>query len=540
MSRDKLTRRTVLHGMAGGGLLVALSPGLLLTGCDGGITTAETGTFGLDSEEYDVELNLHATPDSVSILPSDPSEVWRYTAELLKGPDHTLSENPDSYLGPTIRLRRGQRVKIHIHNELPEDTTVHWHGLHVPSDVDGQPRLPIHPGESMTVGFEVLDRAGLFWYHSHAHGEQGGRVGFQSYAGLAGLLVVEDDEERGFELPADDNELLLVLQDRTFAGANELVYLDGGMGGMMDRMHGFLGDRILVNGVPPTTHNVATRAYRIRVLNGSNARIYKLAWSDGRPVTVIGADGGLLQKPEDKPYAVLAPAQRLDIWVDLSQSQPGARLKLVSARYEAGMMGGGMMAGMGMMGNSALPLGSRFSLTTLEVTESADTIETLPAKLALERQKIPVNSSTPIRRFDLSPVMMRGFAINGRRFEGPSVADDEKVHFGDTEIWEFRNNTPMPHPMHIHGLQFNVIRRSAHGNSHGWSGLQQGLVDSGWHDTVLVMPGETVQVALKFERFEGLYIYHCHNMEHEDSGMMRYFQVQSRSHSESSGGSRQT
>jgi len=526
MSQDKVQRRTVLRAMAGSGFLLTLSPGFLLTGCDGGVRAVESGTLGLDSKEYDVELSLRAMPDSVPILPGGPSEVWRYKAKLLKGPEDTVSENADRYLGPTIRLRRNQTVKIHIHNELPEDTTVHWHGLHVPSDVDGQPRLPIRPGETMTVGFKVLDRAGLFWYHSHAHGDQGGRVGFQSYAGLAGLLIVEDDEELGLKLPAGKNELLLVLQDRTFAGANELVYLDGGMGAMMDRMRGFLGDRILVNGAPPTARKVAARPYRLRVLNGSNARIYKLAWSDGRPVTVIGADGGLLQKPEDKPYAVLAPAQRLDIWVDLSNSRPGITLELISGSYEAGMMSGGMMGGMRMMGNSGLPAGSRFTLMTLEVTESINTAETLPAQLALAREKIPVTDSTPVRQFELSQAMMRGFAINGRRFAGTTVADGEKVRLGDTEIWEFRNNTPMPHPMHVHGLQFNVIGRDTKGNSRGWNGLTQGLVDSGWHDTVLVMPGEAVQLAMTFERFDGLYIYHCHNMEHEDNGMMRYFQVQ--------------
>ncbi|MDF0749719.1 multicopper oxidase family protein [Marinobacter sp. 71-i] len=521
MSRKSVHRRTVLQAMAGTGILLTLSPGFLLTGCDGGVKATESGALGLDSEEYDVELNLRATSDSVPILPGAPSEVWRYRVELLKGPESTLSENPDSYLGPTIRLRRGQTVKIHIHNELPEDTTVHWHGLHVPSDVDGQPRLPIRPGETMTVGFEVLDRAGLFWYHSHAHGEQGGRVGFQSYAGLAGLLIVEDDEELGLKLPIGENELLLVLQDRTFTGTNELVYLDGGMGAMMDRMRGFLGDQILVNGAPPATRKVATRPYRVRVLNGSNARIYKLAWSDGRPVTIIGADGGLFENPEDKPYATLAPAQRLDIWVDLSDSRLGSTLELISGSYEAGMMGG-----MGMMGNSGLPAGSQFNLMALKVTESVDTAETLPVQLALERKRIPITDATRIRQFELSHVMMQGFAINGRRFDRTNVADDERVRLGDTEIWEFRNRTPMPHPMHVHGLQFNVIGRDANGNRRGWSGLTQGLVDSGWHDTVLVMPGETVQFAMKFERFDGLYIYHCHNMEHEDTGMMRYFQVQ--------------
>ena len=252
-------------------------------------------------------------------------------------------------------------------------------------------------------------------------GKQGGREGFQSYAGLAGLLIVEDEEQAGLKLPSGDNELLLVLQDRTFAGNNELVYMGGGRGSMMDRMHGFLGDRVLANGAPPTTRKVATRPYRIRVLNGSNARIYKLAWSDGRPVTVIGADGGLLQEPEDRPYAVLAPAQRLDIWVDLSESQPGDTLELISDRFQAGMMGG-----MGMMGSNALPLGSRFPLARLEVSKSVEASEPLPAQLGVQRQKIPVNRNTRIRSFELSPVMMRGFAINGRRFDGTNVADDEK------------------------------------------------------------------------------------------------------------------
>lgn len=228
-------------------------------------------------------------------------------------------------------------------------------------------------------------------------------MGFQSYAGLAGLLIVEDDEEADLRLPASENELLLILQDRTFTASNQLVYLSDGMGGM------------------------------------------------------------------------------------------------------------------GMMGNSRLPVGSQFNLMTLKVTESVDTAETLSAQLAVKRKRIPVTNATRIRKFELSHVMMRGFAINGRQFNGATVADDEKVRLGDTEIWEFRNNTPMPHPMHVHGLQFNVIGRDNSSSDRSWGGLRQGLVDTGWHDTVLVVPGETVRLAMTFEHFDGLYIYHCHNMEHENS-----------------------
>ena len=122
--------------------------------------------------------------------------------------------------------------------------------------------------------------------------------------------------------------------------------------------------------------------------------------------------------------------------------------------------------------------------------------------------------------------MMRGFSINGRRFQGTAVADDEIVALGDTEIWEFVNDTMMPHRMHVHGLQFAVIERKKIDARRGWSGLGAGLVDDGLHDTMLVMPGERVRIALSFTDFEGLYIYHCHNMEHEDNGMMRYYRVQ--------------
>lgn len=521
MKRIDQRRRSLLGGIGGVAGIAALSPSLLLSACKNELSadssTNVVSASEADKDGVDVDFRLRARRDTVPILPGAPSEVWRYEAAIFHGPANTLTPVSASYPGPLIRLRRGQRVRARLENRLPEDTTVHWHGLHVPPDVDGQPRLPIKPGDNMTVAFDVRDRAGLYWYHPHPHGADGGRVGFQSYAGLAGPLVIEDDIERALGLPDGEQELILILQDRSFAGDNELTYL-GGMGSMMTRMQGFLGDRVLVNGRPPETRDVGTRAYRLRILNGSNARIYKLAWSDGQPVTVIGTDGGLLAKPQRLPYVTLAPAQRVDVWIDLSQAEVGHQLSLVSDPYHGGMMGG-------MMGRSALPAGARFDLLGLRVTDRVRDGRSLPQSLDPELATPPVTAATPIRRFELGMRMMRGFSINGRQFEGAKVADDEIVALGDTEIWEFANDTRMPHPMHVHGLQFAVIGRQTFSGRRGWSGLDAGLVDAGLHDTVLVLPGERVRVALTFNDFKGLYVYHCHNMEHEDNGMMRYYKV---------------
>ena len=517
-------RRSLLGGIGGVAGLAAVSPSILLSACTNeGSADSGSGVapaHGADNGEVDVDFRLRARRDTVPLLPGAPSEVWRYDATLVDGPANTLSSINNSYPGPLIRLSRGQRVRATLENRLPEDTTVHWHGLHVPPDVDGQPRLPIKPGEDMAVTFDVRDRAGLYWYHPHPHGPDGGRVGFQSYAGLAGPLVIEDDIERELNLPGGEQELILILQDRSFAGDNALRYIDG-MGAMMARMQGFLGERVLVNGRPPQTRDVATRPYRLRILNGSNARIYKLAWSDGRPVTVIGTDGGLLAKPQRLAYVTLAPAQRVDVWLDLSGAQVGERLRLISDAYQTGMMGG-----MGaMMGRSALPAGARFDLLGLRVTDRVRDGRPLPPDLDSTPVLPAVTSDTPIRRFELGMRMMRGFFINGRQFEGATVADDEVVRLGQTEIWEFVNDTMMPHPMHVHGLQFAVIERRRMTDIRGWSGLASGLLDAGLLDTVLVMPGERVRIVLTFTDFEGLYLYHCHNMEHEDSGMMRYYRV---------------
>ena len=162
--------------------------------------------------EPDLHVELRAEPDRVAILPGAATRVWRYRGRLLRGEASSLESGPAGYLGPVIRVRSGQRVRIDLVNGLPESTITHWHGLHVPDTMDGHPRFAIAPGARYRYEFTVANRAGSYWFHPHPHG----RTGKQVYAGLAGLFLVSDDEEAALGLPAGAQDLPLVLQDRTF------------------------------------------------------------------------------------------------------------------------------------------------------------------------------------------------------------------------------------------------------------------------------------------------------------------------------------
>ena len=481
----------------------------------------------------DVDLAITAAPADASILPGSPTTVWRFTGSVLSGPASSIDPVPDSYLGPTLRLRRGQKVRIRFSNRLPDPSIVHWHGLNVPQEADGHPRLAVAGGADYVYAVEVTNRAGTYWYHPHPHMETGPQV----YRGLAGLLIVSDDEESALALPSGDAELLCVLQDRRFDASNQLVY----SAAMMDGVTGFLGDRVLVNGRSRPTWSLATRAYRIRVLNGSNARIYKLAWSDGTPMTVIGSDGGLLERPLVQRSVTLAPAQRVELWLDLARRPVGTRLELRSESFmlaDAGVqMGGGRGMGMGgrgagMGGRGAgmsagfTPLGAPISLAAIEVTRRETSPDRLPARLSTFAHAWQPDRDAPLRRIPLGFQAMQ-WMLAGRTFSMNDVAADETVVAGSTHQWEFVNaggpmGMQMAHPIHLHGNQFRILSRTG-GRSDNT--LRDGLVDAGWTDTVLVLPGESVRIQVTFTTHAGLYLYHCHILEHEDMGMMRNFRV---------------
>ena len=505
----------------------------------------------------DLEIDLTATETTVQILPGALTKVLSYQGKVLQGDPGAVVAVPNSYLGPIIRTRTGQKVRIRFQNNLNEASNIHWHGVITPPTMDGHPRDLAAANGEYVYEFEVRNRAGAYWFHPHAHE----RTAEQAYHGLAGLFIVNDEEEEKLALPTGAQEIPLVLQDRRFDADNQFVYITADMGGAMDgmteRMMGFLGDRILVNGQPDVTLPVATRAYRLRLLNGSNSRIFKLGWSNGMPMMVIATDGGLLEKPLARPYITLAPGERIELWADFRMQTVGAEIKLQSLTYS------GVEAGM-MEHTAELPNGAPFDVLTVKVDkEEAETL-TLPTQLArMERYQVADagNQNAP-RQFVLSMDNNMNWTINGRAFVMDEVAADEQIAFGALEVWEFVNEMPasmtssannahsghgaqgttgtmqmqstmmggmqdfMAHPMHLHGVQFQVAERQiAEEQRTGWETVKDGYVDEGWKDTVLVMPGERVKLLMRFADYRGMYVYHCHNLEHEDMGMMRNYLV---------------
>ncbi len=257
----------------------------------------------------DAEISITAREKYVQILSGAQTKVWSYEGQLLNGSGVTVQNLTGTYLGPIIRAQSGNKVRIYFHNNLAEDSVMHPHGLRVPEDCDGQPMQAIGPGETKIYEFEVIDRAGPYWFHPHPMG----RTAEQVAMGMAGLFTVWDSEEE-LAVPGAStgaNDLPVIIQDRNFDSSNQILYNP-------NMLWGYLGSRMLVNGQANATFSLEPRAYRLRILNGSNARTYKLAWSNNMPLKVIGTDGGLLSAALSKSYVMLMPGERVDIWADFS------------------------------------------------------------------------------------------------------------------------------------------------------------------------------------------------------------------------------
>ncbi|MEO2022903.1 MAG: multicopper oxidase domain-containing protein [Pirellulaceae bacterium] len=471
----------------------------------------------------DIEISLVARIGKAEIWKGQKTSVYQFRGKVVKGRKGALRKS-GSFLGPTLDLIRGERVRIHFENQINEPTIVHWHGMIVQESADGHPQFAVKPGGKYTYEFEVTNRAGTYWYHPHPHG----RTGVQVYYGLAGALIVRDPAENGTGIPSGDDEHLLIIQDRRADQQNQFQYISN----MMDRMMGVLGDRMLINGKADSTTLVSRKPNRLRLLNLSNARSYKLAWSDGSPMHVISTDGGLLNRnegPRTVPFVFLAPAQRIDLWEDFSTRQAGSKVTLVSKPFSLPMgmsMGPGrgqnrMPRGMGpgMMGG----VGQKINVANFKIANEKAVGGRLPS-LPYRSKKLPAASRNILTRIGFR--MMRGF-LNGKQWDMKNmthVDQEEILKLNQPVIWTFDNASEpgmsMAHPIHLHGVQFRIVERKGNGAPD----LAQGVIDTGDHDTVMVFAGETVKIHVTPTE-PGLFVYHCHNLEHEDAGMMRNFLV---------------
>ncbi len=391
----------------------------------------------------------------------------------------TLGYN-GNYLGPVIKVSNGEEVRMHVKNELDVATSVHWHGLVVPGAVDGGPHQLIQPKSIWEPSFKVNQPASTLWFHPHVMGT----TAIQVYYGLAGMIIVEDENSKELNLPDDYgiNDIPLIIQDRNFNTDGSFVYLDN----MMD---GAVGNYILVNGAITPDLVVQQVKMRFRVLNGANARNFDLRLDDNNAFHQIASDGGLLEAPVLAENLFITPGERAEIVIDFSIYNKGDVVKLLN--------------------DNELVMAFLIGDDSEDLTEIPDSLAVI--------ERMDENLATGVKTIVLDG-MGHMVSLNGRKFDMNRV--DDNVALGTIEVWEISTTSGMMmgspgHPFHIHGTQFQVLSRD---------GEPPYVNELGWKDTVFVRANETVRIIVKFD-YEGLYMYHCHILEHEEAGMMGQLEV---------------
>jgi len=477
------------------------------------------GLFGLADAAG--ALTIVAKGIEHPLLPGKPARVLAYEMEF----------QGRSLLNPLLRVRSGASLRIKFWNGLDETSIIHWHGLKVDSNNDGHPHYAVPGGATYDYRFTVANRAGTYWYHPHPHYLTGKQV----YHGLTGFFIVEDDEElalqKALDLRLGETDIPLVLQDRRFDDRGALVYAPSAD----ERFHGHYGSEVLANWTPRPYFDAASRIYRFRILNGSNARIYRPAFRHETQLVefhVIGADGGLLDRPRAVTEAFLAPGERMDVLLDLRGAARGDAITLVSLPFDAMHM---EMAGShaahaqhGVHGqHDDRPDGAEFKLLRIRVQQKTAYDRSIPEALS-RIEAAPESPFSP--RLILLDQSKMAWRINRASYDMTSTPI--VVRRDTVEAWDIRNSQPsMPHPMHIHGFQFRVLSREGSPEQQRRLAVTEtGLAatDLGWKDTVLAWPGETVRIVTDFSHpFLGdqVYMVHCHNLEHEDGGMMLNLKV---------------
>ncbi|TDC80689.1 copper oxidase [Micromonospora sp. KC606] len=389
-----------------------------------------------------------------------------------------------SYLGPTVRVARGDRVQMAVTNRLNEATTLHWHGMRLPAKMDGGPHQMIAPGATWRPEWTINQAAATTWFHPHLHEKTAMHV----YRGLAGLLLIDDPN--GPNLPSDYgvDDVPLIIQDKRFDRDGAL-----NTGGVNSGTFGFLGNQILVNGTYAPFFQVRTELVRFRLLNASNARVYRLGFADGRQFQVIATDLGLLERP---------------VTVDRVKLSPGERAEIV-VRFTTGEQA--MLDSRGENEKQANDIEEEdFQLLKLIAAAPLTGSAPLPDALGGDPAEAPP-AGAHRRTFVLS-----GSEINGKDMDMTRI--DEVVPAGAHEIWEI-DNTTYAHNFHIHEVPFRILEIN---------GAAPPAYQQGPKDTVFIPKNAKVRLSARFGTYTdpvSPYMYHCHILRHEDKGMMGQFVV---------------
>lgn len=394
----------------------------------------------------------------------------------------TLGYN-GSLLGPTIVVQKGQNVHIKATNTLSNPTTLHWHGLEIPSDVDRGPNSPIESGKTANISFTVNQQAATLWYHPHAMGMTAEQV----YNGLAGFLLVQDENSSKLALPKTygRDDIPVVVQDRSFDKNNQFSYKS------VYNPDGVTGDTLLVNGTINPYIHVKDGLIRLRLLNGSNSRSYDMKLSDDSSFHQIASDGGFLAAPVKLNQVVLSPGERAEIVLDMSKYKRGDTVKLMDGKIVILTMK--MTAG---------------NLKSVPLPSELNSIESVSAPSAIDKSITLLGMNNMVN-------------INGKQFDMGRI--DFTATQNKPETWEIYNAPDMMggmlHSFHIHGVQFRILSRN---------GKTPPANEQGWKDTVALNAGDSVILEVNFP-YAGVFMYHCHNLEHEDNGMMGQIKVKPQS-----------
>ncbi len=452
------------------------------------------------------------TSRSLPILPLDQGavdasgvrafslRVQRGTTQFRSGVDTPTLGYNGALLGPALRLRAGERTAIRVRNDLEVATTVHWHGLYVPAEVDGGPHQLIAPGAEWNGFFRVENAASTCWFHPHPHGS----TGLQVVSGLAGLLIVDDSAVAPSTLPdtwgVDD--LALVLQDKRFTESGQIDYALTAN----EQLTGYLGDQLLVNGALGPVWQAPRQWVRLRLLNGCNARTLTLRLGNSVSLLQVANEAGLLAVPGTRSSVTLAPGERAEVLANFGSMAIGQEMPLYASTATSGM---GMGIGQG-------PVSSEVVAMTIRVALPAQ-----PGAMVSPPAALPVASSVSasagatVRSFNLQGGMMGSpFTINARAFDMDRI--DFAVPADAVEIWRFVNATGMAHPMHLHGVRMSMLSRGDNAPADYERGLR---------DTFVVEAMQTVAVAVQTaaQASSVPLVVHCHIFEHEDAGMMGQF-----------------
>lgn len=436
--------------------------------------SAPPALVNISKKPKTVEVNITAAVTTLSLQSGVPTEVFAYNGHVP---------------GPTLDVREGDHVIVHFRNDLPEPTTVHWHGIHLPFESDGSPFHPIKPGETHDYEFTVRPgTAGTYWYHPHPDH----RTGFAIGKGLFGAIVVHAADD---PLPAMQ-EKLLILSDNRFLHDGAIDFPDpASQHGGIDEENGREGPVLFVNGhVMPTVTIRSGETQRWRVVNASAGRIYRIALP-GYTFIQVGTDGGLLEAPREVKEVLLTTGERVELLVR-GTGAPGSKAVLQDLPYD----------------RYAPQTRPKDWNTTLDLLTLQTTNETPVAPLAIPStlRKIIALDTTKVTA--VRTVVFGQGMINGKLMDMSRVDVSTKV--GATEIWEIENVVGMDHPFHMHGFQFQVLDRN---------GVKEPYL--AWKDMLNIPKHSTARIIVRYDDYPGKWMFHCHILDHEDHGMMGVLEV---------------